>query len=71
MLGHSHYNGCMSHVIVDPESRSLEERHVLIRTPRKNRKRYPEACVQLMPDAASAQQAAQTAAQTADTRPEA
>ncbi len=48
----------MSHVIVDPESRSLEERCVLIKTPRKNRKRYPEACVQVMPDVASATEAA-------------
>jgi hypothetical protein len=35
----------MPHVIVDPESRSLEERFALIKTPRKNRPRYPEACV--------------------------
>lgn len=48
----------MSHVIVDPESRSLEERCVLIKTPRKNRKRYPEACVQIMPDVAAATEAA-------------
>ncbi len=48
----------MSHVIVDPESRSLEERPVLIKTPRKNRKRYPEACVQVMDDPGSAVAAA-------------
>jgi hypothetical protein len=37
----------MAHIIVDPESSSLQERYVLIKTPRKNRKRYPEACVQI------------------------
>lgn len=36
----------MAHVIVDPESRSLQERFALIKTPRKSRKRYPEGCVQ-------------------------
>jgi hypothetical protein len=35
----------MPHVIVDPESKSLGERFALIKTPRKNRARYPEACV--------------------------
>ena len=39
----------MPHVVVDPESTSLQERCALIKTPRKNRKRYPEACVTLMP----------------------
>ena len=38
----------MPHVIVDPESTSLQERFALIRTPRKSRKRYPEACVEIM-----------------------
>lgn len=51
----------MSHIIVDPESRSLEERYALIKTPRKNRKRYPEACVQVMQDAASASEGADSA----------
>jgi hypothetical protein len=35
----------MPHVIVDPESRSLGECFALIKTPRKNRSRYPEGCV--------------------------
>lgn len=48
----------MSHVIVDPESRSLQERCALIKTPRKTRKRYPEGCVQVMQDVASAIEAA-------------
>jgi hypothetical protein len=30
---------------VDPESKSLQERFALIKTRRKNRSRYPEACV--------------------------
>jgi len=48
----------MSHVIVDPESRSLEERYALIKTPRTNRKRYPEACVTVMESPGSAVEAA-------------
>jgi hypothetical protein len=35
----------MPFVIVDPESKSLGERFAVIKTPRKNRARYPEACV--------------------------
>jgi hypothetical protein len=35
----------MPHVIVDPESRSLRERFALVKTPRRNRSRYPEGCV--------------------------
>lgn len=35
----------MVKVIVDSESTSLQERFALIKTPRKNRKRYPEGCV--------------------------
>lgn len=38
----------MVHIIVDSESRSLGEHCALIRTPRRNRKRYPEGCVQLV-----------------------
>lgn len=46
----------MPNVIVDPESRALQERFALIKTPRKSRKRYPEACVQILdsPEAALA-----------------
>ncbi len=44
----------MPHVVVDPESTSLQERCALIKTPRKNRKRYPEACVTPMPSEAEA-----------------
>jgi hypothetical protein len=35
----------MPFVIVDPESKSLGERFAVVKTPRKNRARYPEACV--------------------------
>ena len=38
----------MPNVIVDPESRSLQERFALIKTPRRSRKRYPEACVEIV-----------------------
>lgn len=44
----------MPHVIVDPESTSLAERFALIKTPRTNRKRYPEACVQVLENEAQA-----------------
>lgn len=44
----------MPHVIVDPESTSLAERFALIKTPRKNRKRYPEACVEVVDSEAAA-----------------
>ncbi len=51
----------MVHIIVDTESTSLAERSALIKTPRKNRKRYPEACVQIMPDPSDAITAADPA----------
>jgi hypothetical protein len=35
----------MPRIIIDPESRSLAERFALVKTPRKNRPRYPEACI--------------------------
>lgn len=38
----------MPHVIVDPESTSLQERFALIKAPRRSRKRYPEGCVQIV-----------------------
>ena len=44
----------MVHVIVDPESTSLQERFALIKTPRKSRKRYPEGCVQIVDSQAAA-----------------
>lgn len=51
----------MVNVIVDPESRALQERFALIKTPRKSRKRYPEGCVQLF----ETKEAAVTAAEPA------
>jgi len=48
----------MPHVIVDPESRSLQERFALIQTPRKSRKRFPEGCVEIVPTQAAAEGAA-------------
>jgi hypothetical protein len=35
----------MPQILIDPESKSLDERFALVRTPRKNRSRFPEACV--------------------------
>lgn len=35
----------MPQILIDPDSKSLDERFALIKTPRKNRSRYPEACV--------------------------
>jgi hypothetical protein len=46
----------MPHVIVDPESTSLQERFALIRTPRKSRKRFPEACVEIVSSEEAARQ---------------
>ena len=51
----------MPHVIVDPESTSLQERFALIRTPRKSRKRFPEACVEVMASEAAALEAGDAA----------
>lgn len=48
----------MPHVIVDPESRSLQERFALIHTARKSRKRFPEGCVEILPTRAAAEDAA-------------
>ena len=48
----------MPNVIVDPDSRSLQERFALIKTPRKSRKRYPEGCVEIVPTLAAARDAA-------------
>lgn len=44
----------MPHVIVDPESTSLQERFALIKTPRKSRRRYPEGCVEVVESQAAA-----------------
>ncbi|MCB1772476.1 MAG: hypothetical protein KDI88_02580 [Gammaproteobacteria bacterium] len=44
----------MPHVVVDPESTSLQERFALIKTPRQSRKRYPEGCVTVVADETAA-----------------
>ena len=51
----------MQHIIVDPESTSLRERFALIRTPRPSRKRYPEACVEVMDSEEAARRGADEA----------
>lgn len=51
----------MPNVIIDPESRSLRERCVLIKTPRRSRARYPEGCVTPVDDEASARAGADPA----------
>ncbi len=38
----------MTRVIIDPESTSLRESYAVIKTPRRSRKRYPEACVTVL-----------------------
>ncbi len=44
----------MPNVLIDPDSRSLDHRFVLIRAPRRNRVRYPEGCVSLAADESAA-----------------
>ena len=44
-------------IVIDPESTSLRERFALVKTPRKNRKRFPEACVTPLASEAAARQA--------------
>lgn len=38
----------MPPILVDPESKSLQQRFALIKTPRKSRKRFPEGCVTIV-----------------------
>jgi hypothetical protein len=44
----------MIQVIQDPDSRSLARRFALVRAPRRNRARYPEACVAPVADESAA-----------------
>ena len=53
----------MQHIIVDPESRSLQERFALITTPRRTRKRDPEGCVEVVVSEEAARQGADEARQ--------
>lgn len=47
----------MPHILVDPESKSLQQSFAVIKTPRKSRKRFPEGCVTLVPSEEEAKQA--------------
>lgn len=51
----------MPNVIVDTESTALRERFALIRTPRRNRQRFPEGCVSVCASAEEALAAADPA----------
>ncbi len=51
----------MPQILIDPESKSLAERFALVKTPRKNRSRYPEACVTPVADEQEAQAGAGSA----------
>jgi hypothetical protein len=44
----------MPQVIVDPESASLQQRFALVKSPRRNRMRFPEGCVTPVADEAAA-----------------
>ena len=44
----------MPRVIVDPESTSLQQRFALVKSPRRNRMRFPEGCVTPVADEAAA-----------------
>jgi hypothetical protein len=44
----------MPKVIIDSESTSLQERFAVIRAPRRNRQRFPEACVEVVKGAEEA-----------------
>lgn len=44
----------MPKVIIDQDSISLQERFAVIRTARRNRQRFPEACVDIQPNAETA-----------------
>jgi len=50
----------MQHIVVDPESTSLQQRFALIKTPRKTRKRYPEGCVTVCASESEARDGADT-----------
>lgn len=43
----------MPNVIIDPESKSLDQRFAIIKTKRTDRARYPEGCVTILADEAA------------------
>lgn len=51
----------MPNVIIDTESRSLQERFAIIQTPRQSRKRFPEGCVTVVDSEQAAREAANPA----------
>lgn len=51
----------MPQILMDPESKSLAERFALVKTPRKNRPRYPESCVTPVADEQEAHAGAEPA----------
>jgi len=48
----------MPYITLDPESGALGEHFALVKSPRRNRQRYPEGCVTLVETAESALQQA-------------
>jgi hypothetical protein len=48
----------MPHVIIDPESTSLQERFALIKTKRRQRARFPEGCVTQVESESAARESA-------------
>jgi len=51
----------MSQILIDPESKSLAECFALVKTPRRNRSRYPEACATPVADEQEARSGARSA----------
>lgn len=48
----------MSEHLIDPHSRLVEKQFAVVFTPRRQRKRFPENCVEIKPSAAAAFEAA-------------
>ena len=44
----------MSEHLIDPQSRLVEKQYAVVFTPRRQRKRFPENCVQIMASSAAA-----------------
>jgi hypothetical protein len=44
----------MVNIVIDPESLSLEKHFAIVRSPRRNRKRFAESCVIVTPDESTA-----------------
>jgi hypothetical protein len=48
----------MVKIVIDPESLSLANHFALVRSPRRNRKRFAESCVMVTPDEHTAREQA-------------